>query len=38
MDHFIVEYLVAWPLNESVDLVLMENSLPFLCEFQLIGM
>ena len=33
-DHFTVECLVAWPLNESeagAELVLIENSLLFLC-------
>ena len=41
IDHFTVVCLVPWPLNESeagVDLVLIETSLPFLCELLLISM
>ena len=41
IDYFTVVCLVAWPLNESeagVDLVLIETSLLFLCEFLLISM
>ena len=40
-DHFTVMYLVAWPLNENNaggDLVLIETSLLFLCQFLLISM
>ena len=41
IDHFTVVFLVACPLNESeawVDLVLIETSLLFICQFLLISM
>ena len=40
-DHFTVVRLIAWPLTESetgVDLVFIETSLLFLCNFILISM
>ena len=41
IDHATVVRLVTWPLNESEaggDLVLIESSLLFLCNFALISM
>ena len=41
IEHFTVECLVIWPVNENetrVDLVLIETLLLFLCKSQLISM
>ena len=41
MDHFTIVFLVARPLNENEaggDLVLIETSLLFVCEYLLISM